>query len=515
MKMSTETSNISNKPYSFADAGWKDTFPKELHLLPLLQPSKDTYNALYAPLHLLPDEWISGAQLAFEMKKENEEDMRLPEWMVTKHIFPAAYPRSHPQSVFVPGKHFEPNQNSNVNKMTSSQLKQKRKEDIKTGVAMIQSVELENFLPAHNEREANEKAQKLAQSGQPQLWGCVERIASVRERPKGKPITLILAHATGFHKEIFRPCLQGLIEEFESQQDQCYIDEIWSLDNFRTGDAAVLNAPFVGPAISCHDIARDIQQFIQYYLPVRNLSGEDGFDHYMLNLKRQECGKAKSTRTIVAIGHSQGAATLLMAINAIAKPDQPKTQLVDGFISFDAAFPLRESVLLQPLPQNEFNVALTLVRKDMFNDQDELMNYLHKVPMFQAFDDRTKKLYAKFGFKQIDVIDRAKKDATMKKKTALVPKMSKWAEALSFSQLWLNCWTSREVQARKYQGWTHFIVSTFIRDYPYMTVAELYHFCKKEAELNAPAITFQHSNKGHLYPMEDPEGFGKLKRWDG
>lgn len=498
------------KPYSFADAGWKDNLPKKLHLLPLLQPQKEVFNALYAPIHLLPEEWQLKAEVAFNAKEDSKENFCQQYWMATKHVFPAAYPRSHPQSVFTPGKQFELKVNFNVN-LTPAELKQKRKDDIKKGLSIIQNVNLEAFIPAQSENEANERANALAQSGQPQLWGCVERIASFRERPKGKPITLIMAHATGFHKEIFRPSIQSLIKSFETQ-DGYHIDEIWSLDNFRAGDAGILNAPFVGPAISSHDIARDIQQFIQFYLPIRSTSPEkDNFDHYPLHLKRQECGQAKQSRTIIAIGHSQGSATLLMAINAVAKLNQPKTQLVDGFVAFDATFPLRESLLLQPLPRNEYNVAITLARKDVFIDQNDLMDYLNKVPMFKPFDDRVKKLYAQYGFKNVKVPEQGNEK---QKKAFLIPKISKWAEALSFSQLWLNCWTSTEVQERNYQGWTHFMVSTFIRDFPVKTVAEVYTFCEQVAKTNSPSITFQYVRKGHLYPLEDPNGFGKYKKWN-
>lgn len=428
--------------------------------------------------------------------------------MVTKHVFPAAYPRSDPQSVFTLGNQVEPKLKFNVTNLTAADLKQKRKDDIKDGISIIQSLDLKLLVPPQNEKDADERAKVLSQTGQPQLWGFVERISSLRERPIGKPITLIMAHATGFHKEIFRPSIQSLIESFESEDH--YIDEIWSLDNFRAGDAGILNAPYVGPAISSHDIARDIQQFIQFYLLVRSVSlEEDAFAHYSLHLNRQECGQAKESRTIIAIGHSQGAATLFMAVNAVAKPNQPKTQLVDGIISFDGAFPLRKSLLLQPLPSNEYNVVPTLVRKDVFNDQKDIMDYLNKIPMFKSFDDRVKNLYAKHGFKKIKIPDQENQRS---EKTFFVLKMSKWSEALSFCQLWLNCWTSAEIQRGNYKGWTHFMVTTFIRDFPDPLITELYNFCEKVAETNAPLITFEYVPKGHLYPLENPEGFGECDK---
>ena len=97
----------TDKPFNFADAGWKDNLPKKLHLLPLLQPPKEALNALYAPIHLWPEDWQPKATVAFNAKDDSGEKFSQQYWMATKHVFPAAYPRSHPQSVSVLGKQFE------------------------------------------------------------------------------------------------------------------------------------------------------------------------------------------------------------------------------------------------------------------------------------------------------------------------------------------------------------------------------------------------------------------------
>lgn len=66
----SELSKELGKPYSFADAGWKDSLPDKLHLLPLLQAPKDALNALYTPIHLWPDEWQNKAEVAFDEGKK-------------------------------------------------------------------------------------------------------------------------------------------------------------------------------------------------------------------------------------------------------------------------------------------------------------------------------------------------------------------------------------------------------------------------------------------------------------
>lgn len=210
---------------SFKEAGWKEPFPVETHILPLLETPKDVKNALHAPLNLLPDHYLAIPEVAFKIGEE--------EWLTTRHVFPAAYPRSHSQSVRLTGqKSFLPPLDPNTLYSTGEKLKEDRKKNMQVGIEMIKSVNLRGLIPAKDENEAKQRVIHLSQQGQPQLWICVERISLKRINPKGKPITLIMLPATRFSKETMRPIDKSIIENFEKTQSDFHIDEIWNYDMF-------------------------------------------------------------------------------------------------------------------------------------------------------------------------------------------------------------------------------------------------------------------------------------------
>ena len=54
--------------------------------------------------------------------------------------------------------------------------------------------------------------------------------------------TLIFAHATGFHKEVWEPIVDDLLAVIKSKGgDQLRIREIWLIDGPNHGDATILN----------------------------------------------------------------------------------------------------------------------------------------------------------------------------------------------------------------------------------------------------------------------------------
>ena len=62
------------------------------------------------------------------------------------------------------------------------------------------------------------------------------------DRTQGEALTLIFAHANGFHKEHWKPIIHHLFEQqYASEQCPLRIQDMWALDAPNHGDAAVLN----------------------------------------------------------------------------------------------------------------------------------------------------------------------------------------------------------------------------------------------------------------------------------
>lgn len=321
---------------SFVEAGVNLPKPVELHLLPLLKPNKQ----VKPPLQRLPSGSLTPARVVFTTSNSSQKTT----WTSTNHVFPAAYPRSHFHASHLPGPEqivphaeviqleLEDSKDEKKQKRRKQIEKQFRQKDIDQFVEQLSSFcAPETVYPPHSKEEAERIANTLKDSEQPQFWSCVQRIVPVRDGngQKGnknkKPITLFLSHANGFHKEIYEPMLETLLNKVETQDSEIYVEEIWSIDTFNSGDAGILNRGSLSVCNPWWDHARDIQQFLQSYLPPLQRGTNTNLD---VQLKEQLSGSGKNGRTIISISHSHSGAASSMLF--MTHPN-----LCDGHISID------------------------------------------------------------------------------------------------------------------------------------------------------------------------------------
>ncbi|KZT21796.1 alpha/beta-hydrolase [Neolentinus lepideus HHB14362 ss-1] len=118
-------------------------------------------------------------------------------------------------------------------------------------------------------------------------------------------VTLILAHASGTHKEHWEPVLQGLFEIQESVSGHSIIREAWAFDWHTHGDSAVLNAetldklPDSGTSIT--HWAEAIATFVEAHL---------------------------ATHRLVAIGHSAGTTTVMYSTKCYNSPSRIRYEAI-------------------------------------------------------------------------------------------------------------------------------------------------------------------------------------------
>lgn len=238
-------------------------------------------------------------------------DVRLAQWSRSSHVFPAAYPRSIVGSS-VP-EAVPPSFPSSYDALAIA-------DEIHTG---------------------NLRARKRLEDSvveEPQLFVSVARYFldsesdarnSMHHHPTSRfePITLILAHANGFHKETWEPALAHLILSPAGRR----IQEIWSIDCVNHGDSAILNRQHLGLPFDWADYARDLMNFILSYLPDQTSSRS----RLPVILPRLECPDPslfhldRSTRPIKSqatlwrgralglMGHSLGACAAALAATSI------------------------------------------------------------------------------------------------------------------------------------------------------------------------------------------------------
>ncbi|KAG0704156.1 hypothetical protein DFH29DRAFT_873941 [Suillus ampliporus] len=143
------------------------------------------------------------------------------------------------------------------------------------------------------------------------LWNCVNRYAK-RVQDGRKGLTLFLAHANGFPKEIWETTLRYLL----SSPSAPLIDEVWSWEAVQHGDAALVNETNLSGICSVEplmlddwvDNARDIAHFLLHYLPEDASSTALPTHLYLLpeTISEYRMTKGFLSRSLVAVGHSFG-----------------------------------------------------------------------------------------------------------------------------------------------------------------------------------------------------------------
>ncbi|KAJ2335755.1 hypothetical protein GGI00_001201 [Coemansia sp. RSA 2681] len=177
-----------------------------------------------------------------------------------------------------------------------------------------------------------------------------------------KRLTLVLAHANGFHKELWEPTLERV---FAHRSESWHIENAIALDSYNHGDSAMLNRSFIGS-----------EDFSPWTENARDI----------LAVLAQLGGGPQS---IVGIGHSWGASSLLLA--ELMAPS-----------SFSALV-ITDPVLYTGKEQSANNLAkITLKRRYQWDTMQEARQYFSNHPFFRSWDQRIIDLHLKHGLETID-----------------------------------------------------------------------------------------------------------------
>ncbi|EGO01092.1 hypothetical protein SERLA73DRAFT_72062 [Serpula lacrymans var. lacrymans S7.3] len=180
-------------------------------------------------------------------------------YTLSTHIIPAAYPRVVPD-IPIPEA---PSQ------YTDKEERKRHVQRLGGEIAERQELFGRGQLPGEPSRKV--------------LWNCINRYVKNTHSTdnKSKGVTLLLAHANGFPKEIWETTLRYLFSSPEGPP----IDEVWSFEAVQHGDSALLNASnlsgickmlFARPSVPVAngstvdewmDNARDIANFLLNYIP--------------------------------------------------------------------------------------------------------------------------------------------------------------------------------------------------------------------------------------------------------
>ncbi|KAH9472047.1 hypothetical protein MJO28_002093 [Puccinia striiformis f. sp. tritici] len=234
-------------------------------------------------------------------------DARLDCWNRSTHVYPAAYPRSlSGSSVYEPVIPTYPKTRS--------------------AKAIVDEI-----------RNQNSNAQRRLEGShvdEPQLFIAVARYFITTELEENedvsidgdRPVTWILLHANGLHKETWEPTLAHLLLSPAGKK----VQEVWAIDGAQSGDSAILNRLYLGLNVDGADYARDVLSLILSYLPVQSsrpttipvvLPRLECPDNSLVRLDKSTPVKRQSihwrNRKLGLIGHSMGGTVAALVATSI------------------------------------------------------------------------------------------------------------------------------------------------------------------------------------------------------
>ncbi|KAJ1820674.1 hypothetical protein LPJ56_001270 [Coemansia sp. RSA 2599] len=187
-----------------------------------------------------------------------------------------------------------------------------------------------------------------------------------------KRLTLLLSHANGFHKEMWEPTLERL---FSQQNGIWSIAKAVAIDGYNHGDSAILNRKQI-----------DREDFSPWFMNARDILAV--VRQLQEDEQKTKRSSADISSSIVGIGHSWGAASLLLS--EIMSP-----------LTFSSLI-ITDPVLFPKVTWNRDYAKMTLKRRWQWKDEAEAKAYFEPHPFFGIWDKRCLDLHIKHGLESID-----------------------------------------------------------------------------------------------------------------
>ncbi|KAF9238984.1 Alpha/Beta hydrolase protein [Melanogaster broomeanus] len=258
---------------------------------------------------------------------------------------------------------------------------------------LIPDISLPRYLSTHlvDLRLKDSKSSRHSHGSVKVLWNCINRYVRTRGNETRRVlarnaagITLFLAHAGGFPKEIWETMLRSLLDSPAGYM----IDEVWAWEAVQHGDSGLVNAHNLSGISDWWDDARDIAHFLLSYLPedpeTEALPAHLERLPESISEARKEHGYR--TRKMVVVGHCFGGCTSLRAA-----VDFPK--LFSSIILVDPA-------VIQPYKsiRDFYNEVLrAFSRRNQWASREDALRLFKKLPFFRTWKPEVLQLYVDHG----------------------------------------------------------------------------------------------------------------------
>ncbi|OLL24569.1 Peroxisomal membrane protein LPX1 [Neolecta irregularis DAH-3] len=200
---------------------------------------------------------------------------------------------------------------------------------------------------------------RCTQSPEDRLTIAVKRYTPLNNPYPGRnDVSFVVAHANGFHKELYEPFLDELLARSEHLGFK--IRNVWAMDAAHQGESGVLNEYTLGDQYAWDDGARDIEVMIRQF-DIR--------------------------QPLIGIGHSLGGYHMVLA--SLRHP-----RLFVAIIGMDP--------VIGPLTSlSESLAASSAKRRDIWTSREDAAKYFSSRPFYQNWDPRVLKLHLKYGLRDL------------------------------------------------------------------------------------------------------------------
>ncbi|ORY90676.1 Alpha/beta hydrolase family-domain-containing protein [Leucosporidium creatinivorum] len=311
-----------------------------------------------------------------------------PKWQLDTFTIPAAFPRTP----------------RNSTKLPAAATKKPTGERDDASAAIVKVYE-EQAEASWEEVDLNSQKQFDEQQ---QLYTVVNRYKPQSWRKgEGRGLTLVFAHANGFHKETWEPTISELLNELETSTEPraLPVDEIWSLDAYNQGDSGLVNDAVLGNTHTWADAGRDILNFLISYLPSPSSSTSSSAElpyipssSSLLALDTSPpspgapspSSRLHRDRLIVGIGHSAGGTAMAFASTGVPS-------LFSSVILCDPVLPKEDE---------ETSWAMlargAIARREKWGTREEAKKAFLSKAFFRQWDERVLDAYLETGLKDVE-----------------------------------------------------------------------------------------------------------------
>ncbi|KAI5808838.1 Alpha/beta hydrolase family-domain-containing protein [Peziza echinospora] len=183
------------------------------------------------------------------------------------------------------------------------------------------------------------------------------------QAPSPGDVTIILAHANGFHKELYEPLFDDLLAQAKSSGFG--IKAIWAPDAAHQGASGVLNENELGDDPCWFNYSRDIEHMINTFPTL-------------------------ITHPIIGMGHSMGGQAIFEC--ALRNPT-----LFIAIVGLDPVIQAEASASSVRFIPNV--TTMTVRRRDIWPSKEDAVKFFKSRPFYRSWDERVFDLHMKHGLR--------------------------------------------------------------------------------------------------------------------